>query len=134
MELSNCFKLFLGQIASFEPLFVATLLAQESVVKVAAHAFDEGIVWIPLVWVEPTAGLRFPISEGLDRAEPKEAPIATLLLFRRDRVRHLMRRLDGGDPASLKLLVDRRHQPVEPGLVLGLGAGDQHVLRVGGAE
>ena len=37
---------------------------------------------------------------------------------------------DSGDPASLQLVVDRSHQPVEACLVPGFGAGDQHVLRI----
>ena len=46
----------------------------------------------------------------------------------------LVNRLDRGDAASFQLFIDGRHQPVQAGLVLGLGARDQHVLGVRGAQ
>lgn len=44
--------------------------------------------------------------------------------------RALMVGCDCCDAAFFQLLVDRRHQPIKPLLVLGLGSGDQHLLRV----
>ena len=43
-------------------------------------------------------------------------------------------RVSAHEPALRQLVVDLGEQPVEPGLVPGLGAGDEHVLRVRGAQ
>src|SRR4029453_7475490 len=74
-----------------------------------------------------TISARFMAScSGMNVTIPNQAARVTLVSLMLCRNRR--------DAAFLQLIVDRRHQPIKPGLILCLGASNQHVLGVGGAQ